>query len=706
MIEKLTLTNFRKHEDLVLDFVAGLNVVRGSNEAGKSTLQEAVVYCLFSSKALRTNFADVVTWGHPESSLKVELTLSLAGRRLTFTRGKTGAEVIEDGQVIVTGQNEVSSYAANLLGCDGTAAANLMIASQNAMRGSLEQGPKATAAMIEQLADFDLFDTLLERMQAGLVLGAPATFEARVADAQAQLDGFVPVPAPDASAHAAWLSDNSATADAVKVKLAEYLQPAARAAEKLRDEVVQATRDHDDAAEELWRAEKTQADHAQQLHGLQAQAATAVSLTDIAAAKLNLAQLEQAAGDVALHKLLKALPPCDHEFEGNSEAFAAWMAERQNTLQQNKDARAQAVASTRVLEAGIVSASVCGFCDQDVSAFPEVAEKNARIQSEIAALAVEIKALTESLPDIETEIVAGLAIGNVVRQMQKTLLQLNGKVTIDTDFTPVRVSWIGKAPEVVDTLKAAQAVIRLEAEAAQIQKAAAKAEAMALIVADDGVKLDQAQQRAARYPRPADADALYRSYLDAHQEMRGAELALQDLAEALAQKKNEVNNALAIHNAQRSEQARMEETLAKVKADLADLAFNNALLKKVRAARPIIADKLWNTVLAAVSTMFSQMRGEPSVVSKDGGGFKVNGQPIEALSGSTLDILGLSIRTALVKTFIPHAPFLLLDEAAAACDEDRTGALLGFIAGSGFEQVLLVTHDSASEAIADNVIQL
>jgi hypothetical protein len=83
-----------------------------------------------------------------------------------------------------------------------------------------------------------------------------------------------------------------------------------------------------------------------------------------------------------------------------------------------------------------------------------------------------------------------------------------------------------------------------------------------------------------------------------------------------------------------------QRVIAECKADLDSLSFNNGLVKKLRAIRPVIANKLWNTVLASVSVMFSQMRREESWVTKEKDGFKVNGQSVESLSGSTLDLLG------------------------------------------------------------------
>jgi DNA repair exonuclease SbcCD ATPase subunit len=144
--------------------------------------------------------------------------------------------------------------------------------------------------------------------------------------------------------------------------------------------------------------------------------------------------------------------------------------------------------------------------------------------------------------------------------------------------------------------------------------------------------------------------------------------------------------------------------LADKRKERDELVFNNTLVKKIKAARPIVAAKLWSMVLSSVSVMFSSMRGEQSIVTKGTKGFLINDRPHEALSGSALDLLGFAIRVAMLKTFIPDCSFLILDEATAACDDDRTASLLGFIASAGFPQTLLVTHEQASESVADNVV--
>ena len=133
---------------------------------------------------------------------------------------------------------------------------------------------------------------------------------------------------------------------------------------------------------------------------------------------------------------------------------------------------------------------------------------------------------------------------------------------------------------------------------------------------------------------------------------------------------------------------------------------HNELIRKLRSARPEIASKMWGTVLGAISRYFTQIRGEQSVVTRDADGFKVNGRSVAGLSGSTNDALGLAIRMALSKLFLPGVPLLFLDESFAGADDTRELAGVGTLAGAGFSQVLLVTHSSLPEQVADNLITL
>ena len=94
------------------------------------------------------------------------------------------------------------------------------------------------------------------------------------------------------------------------------------------------------------------------------------------------------------------------------------------------------------------------------------------------------------------------------------------------------------------------------------------------------------------------------------------------------------------------------------------------------------------------------------MVTRDADGFKVNGRSVAGLSGSTNDALGLAIRMALSKLFLPAVPFLFIDEGFRGADANRELAGVGTLAGAGFNQVLLITHSSLPETVADTLITL
>ena len=146
--------------------------------------------------------------------------------------------------------------------------------------------------------------------------------------------------------------------------------------------------------------------------------------------------------------------------------------------------------------------------------------------------------------------------------------------------------------------------------------------------------------------------------------------------------------------------------LAELTRTVSEMDTNNALIKKLRQARPVLAAKLWAGLLAAISRTFSELRGVPSVVGRSADGFEVDGKPASDLSGSTLDILGLAVRISLMRAFLPGVGLLILDEPAAAMDAAREERLLAALATLDFGQVLMVSHGDTAKAVAGNVVLL
>lgn len=706
MIKQIELTNFRRHTDAVLNFGAGLQVIRGLNEAGKSTFFEAAAYAMFGSKALRTTFDDTVTWGCKPATLKVHATICIDGDDYVFTRSKAGAECVYQGGM-VTGQNEVSQFAGKLLGVDGATASLLMMSNQGSLRGALEAGPKAVSEMIESLADFDLFEVIIEKMQEKLTLGAVGPAEARIEEARAALEE-VPAPVkPD-------VADIEANAAAFEVEIAakskwieEIGEPNYQAALTAFNTAEYMQTQSTAAVARLASAEAAASARRQQIRTGKAAAALKPDASLLPALKADLAAAKDHTALMSTHKAVTdVVAAYDGDFwEGDLASLEAAIAEDVKASGALERERMQWSGDIREARATMVTSSHCGFCNQDISQFPEVAKRNAAAEKLIADTEAKILAHTIRMTDIGIGIEDMKAVLAANAKFVKVWAAAGALAEAEGEYVPPRLVWQGKAPGAAPDVKALQASIAtLEAEINTAVRAEVGVEMNTAALIEDEQRVAAAAADVEKNPAPGNLEALEAARFDASNVLLNTQWATKEMEQQVLALRSSIGlaeQAYAVAAARRTE---LQDRVAKAKADLAALNFNNALLKKVRQARPIISDKLWNTVLSAVSTMFSQMRGETSVVTKGKDGFSVNGATFTSLSGSTLDLLGLAIRIALVKTFIPRCSFLILDEPFAACDEERSARMLGFIAAAGFQQTIVITHEEASEAVADNLV--
>lgn len=705
MLKRLKAKNFRKLVDTELTFGPGLTAVRGSNEAGKSTLLEAIAYALHGAKACREAIDDVVTWGEPKNSLKVELDIETDNVTYTVKRSPTGAEVWFSGrsEPDVVGQTEVTNFMSRTLGMDSAAMNRLVFASQGGIRGALDEGPTATAEMIEKLADLTQIDDVLQLIVEHLPTGSTAGAEARLQQLQDQLADLKPVEKQD------WAARKAVQSGAVEHFERQLALAEADVAE-LNAAVADRQREKQAALGQQARKKQLAADLERaeaRLAKLQHTAAGATIDTDTLTAEI--ARLADLASEVRLYETTAPfLPLPDVHWEGTKALFDDTIESLNSELGKLRQEVAEAETRIRVLEAQRVSSSVCGFCNQDVSQFPEVAAKNAKIDADLRDLRTEasfkkgvVQQLTNELSEYMTVVEVGIKRLNGLNRAVAL-----GKVVLDDLTYPPGAQWVGPIPDeaalkrlptLQRDLKAAQELNK-EVEAARIQLPLAQESVERLRAELEGVVVVVVDEE--------DLTRLEGIASEAVTKLQGAkhrlDAARQELTRLESAEANE-QKLLALYEQARSN---LVKQIEQARAEIEEIGFNNELLKAVRAARPIVAEAVWNMVLSAVSTYFSELRQEECVVQRQGKIFTVNGKGIGGLSGSTKDILGLAIRLALTKTFLPNASFLLLDEISAACDPERTAVMLGFLQATGVPQTILVTHELESEAVADNLIQL
>jgi|GEM_PF-1976247 len=704
MIVSLELTAFRRHEHLSLNLTQGMNVLRGGNEQGKTTVIEAVLYALYGSKALRTSFVDAVTWGRKESELKVALVLRVSGVDYTFTRSKAGAEVNYDGGK-VTGQVEVSNFATSLLGADAKVASMLMLASQNGLRGALDEGATAVSALMGNLADFDVIDRILETASNTLALGAEAPWATKVTEAEKEVaDAAEALAQASAIDTLIWKVENLEQHRGALSEQADALQDAMTDDQEKLDEAKAAASAHASALAGIAALDEEIARSKQALSIAEEDAAKVPDADRIAALRTAIEGSTKAQQDLDAYRALASLAAYpDAYWDRPKEDFDAEFESIQ--AQANKiDLRLREInGEAKQLDAGRVTNGKCPTCGSTKVSDEHVVRINAEIDAKVAVLAAEQQGLRANLNALNTHLTAMKAIKVTAEARDRTTSRIAAYLSFDTSVYPSRVSWAWPVPEVRDYTTMRSELAKLNDQAQKAAQAAGRVEVLTASLASLNTKLVAAEETRAKMVVPDLKDLTVRAEAS-YQAYAAASKALADVTKEVQAAQAELAEARRIMADGQKRHAQAQARVAQAQADLKTLQFNNGFVKKLKSLKPVVTDHLWSTVLAAVSGFFTQMRGEQSVVTKDGGGFKVNGQSVESLSGSTLDALGLAIRVALSKTFVPHASFLLLDEPAHGCDSDRTGNVLGFLHGCGFDQVLIASHDEMSESVADNVV--
>ena len=677
MIAALQLTNFRKHEDLSLHLTQGLTVVRGDSERGKSTLLEAIAYALFGSSVLRESLPEVVSYGKPEASLKVQLTLDVAGVAYQYSRGKSGAEITY-GTERVTGQRETRLFTERLLGCTAEMFKLLVFADQGKVRGVLEDGPLAAGGLVEQLANLGLIETLIDKVQAQLPSGTTSAVKAQLDALGAGSEAPAAPATPDT---AAW--DQQVQALAAKRAALDAQMPA-------QPEI--------DAA-----LAKVSASSAALVRRVDAEKALE-KLEDVLAhvpkpPAMGRAEIDAARAQVALaperRRAQKAyavvFPTTDLEWDDSWEALLNAV---QATLQAEKQAR-QGVADLRVKAAQITASVVreerCAFCDLDLTQVPAVGVKNTRLETELAENAAQVAALAAE----EQEHTAMFeALAQVRDTHVKTLALADGEFWDVGTAIPAKPVWRGDPP-------AAEPVSNVDLDAAERalsayqRQVALREQALAEFAKPLPDLVDGTEAREVLELVNDLRDKLRRTAI----EQAELERQQQEQRRLHAQAQEFYQERLAAHLAGQEQRASLKKLYA-------DMCRHNELIKKLRAARPQIASQMWGVVLGAVSHYFSQVRGTQSVVARTAAEFTVDGKSVKALSGSTKDMLGLAIRLALGKVFLPSVSFIFVDEAFAGCDVGREVRGLGALASAGFTQTVLVTHRDLADSLADTFVQL
>lgn len=693
MFKKVHLAFFGKHEDLTVNFTPGLNVIRAANESGKSTGLKAIAYALFGTKALKESLEETVTYDHKETELKVTLEFTVNGIDYTIRRGKTGCECTYAAQR-VTGQTEVTKFVESLLGATADTSAKLMLAKQSSVAGALSEGPSGPVKLIETLADFDLITTLVDLVQNKLPSGNTRLVEDQILKlSEASLEVI------------------EDTTPAVRLLIAEVVQ--AYGAQEVVVEVAKAELEEPsvfikqiaDATNVIKRTEALQ----QQMTGMAVAMANCVipasgNDNQIAYYTERIQQGKERKEAWRLRQELVDLGSVAYAFK-TEEEHVAQVADNAKLLVTLRQKHHQLELDFANANSRLITESACGLCGKDLTDVPEVAAKN---QEAITAIGKAKSLQASTQLELEAALEEQQRLAVITRDHARCALvyaRAAKYIKVKPSTTPAGYEWIGPPPS--DGLPEPDYTALLQKEHSAKIAHAAKVAELAQLTKQQAALTAELAALPEIDARTVEQLELRKVAAEASQERFRQELVrLQALRAEVKAVEATLAQELAVMAEAQKRVDRAKVQLAEAVANLAEQNSNNVLISKMRAARPRIADRLWSIVLSSVSGYFSSVRGEVSVVTRTDNGFRVNDRPASGLSGSTQDALGLAIRIALTKTFLPNARFMILDEVAAGMDDNREAALLGLISSCGMEQVILVTHSPLADSFSNNVITL
>ena len=161
IFKKLSLTNFKSHENTVIAFDEGISVIVGENGAGKSTLLEAISFALFKQHTAK-KIDDLVR--NNANSMSVELEFSSNGREYRIVRIKKSIlksslykKTSKDGGYvhICTGDKEVANEIRQILDIDSDLFLNAIYVRQGEIAELVDLTSAEKKSLIGKLLGID-----------------------------------------------------------------------------------------------------------------------------------------------------------------------------------------------------------------------------------------------------------------------------------------------------------------------------------------------------------------------------------------------------------------------------------------------------------------------------------------------------------------------------------------------------------------------
>ena len=98
IIEHLSLLDFRNASNSEIEFDSGINVICGSNAAGKTNILEAIFYFASGKSFRNCKDREMIRFGCDKSNIAMRFSNGKAVKKMTATLSKGGRRVIRIGE--------------------------------------------------------------------------------------------------------------------------------------------------------------------------------------------------------------------------------------------------------------------------------------------------------------------------------------------------------------------------------------------------------------------------------------------------------------------------------------------------------------------------------------------------------------------------------------------------------------------------------
>ncbi len=164
MLRTLTLENFKRHENLTVDFTAGLNVIMGGNYTGKSSVLHGILFAFFGATAVPCKADRIPRAG--SNTFKVTLTFTLGDDEYTIIRTKTKDEIHLNGAMQANGKSAVAAKVESLLGMSQQQFQRLLYSEQKRTESLVALGSAELNKTIEEVAGASTIKDAITRLAA------------------------------------------------------------------------------------------------------------------------------------------------------------------------------------------------------------------------------------------------------------------------------------------------------------------------------------------------------------------------------------------------------------------------------------------------------------------------------------------------------------------------------------------------------------